>query len=61
VGTGVLGGYTTYSTFAVETAKLLGGGAVLIGVGYAVASVVLGLAAALGGTVLAARLPWAAR
>ena len=57
VGTGVLGGYTTYSTFAVESVKLLGGGAVPVGLGYAVASVLLGLAAALGGTLLAGRLP----
>ena len=57
VGTGVLGGYTTYSTFAVESVKLLGGGAVLVGLGYALASVLLGLAAALAGTLLAARLP----
>ncbi len=56
VGTGVLGGYTTYSTFAVESVRLLGGGALLVGFGYALASVLLGLAAALGGTLLAARL-----
>jgi CrcB protein len=56
LGTGVLGGYTTYSTFAVEAVRLLGAGAVLIGIGYAIASVILGLAAALAGTLLAARL-----
>ena len=56
LGTGVLGGYTTYSTFAVEAVRLLGAGAVLIGIGYAIASVLLGLAAALAGTLLAARL-----
>lgn len=49
VGTGVLGGYTTYSTFSVETLTLLGSGAWLIGIGYAVASVTLGLAAAFAG------------
>jgi len=49
VGTGVLGGYTTYSTFSVETLNLLGAGAWLTGLGYAVASVVLGLAAAFAG------------
>jgi CrcB protein len=49
VGTGVLGGYTTYSTFAVETLQLLRSGAWLAGLGYAVASVLLGLAAAYTG------------
>lgn len=62
VGTGVLGGFTTYSTFAVETAHLLGAdpggahGAVLVGVGYAVGSVVLGVAAAWAGLALARRV-----
>ncbi len=46
LGTGVIGGYTTYSTFAVETARLVEGGAAGIGIGYAVLSVVLGVAAA---------------
>ena len=50
VGTGLLGGYTTYSTFSVETLQLLQAGAWLIGLAYAIASVLLGLIAAfLGG------------
>lgn len=56
LGTGVMGGYTTYSTFAVETVRLIGTGAVLAGFGYALGSVLLGLAAALAGTRLAVRL-----
>ena len=59
LGTGVMGGYTTYSTFAVETVRLLGlgGGAVFIGLGYALGSVVLGLAGAFAGMWVATR--WA--
>lgn len=46
VGTGALGGYTTYSTFAVETLQFLQGGAWLVGLGYALGSVVAGVLAA---------------
>ncbi len=48
VGTGVLGGFTTYSAFAVQTAILLGSSPVA-GIALAVVAVLLGLvAAALG-------------
>ena len=48
IGTGVLGGFTTYSAFAVQSADLFSG-APLVGIALAVAAVVLGLvAAALG-------------
>jgi CrcB protein len=50
---GVLGGYTTYSTFAVDVVRLVDGGAVASALGYVAASVlggagcvVLGLLAA---------------
>lgn len=49
LGTGVLGGFTTYSTFAVETVQRLGHGAAVVGVAYAVGSIVLGAAAAAAG------------
>ena len=56
VGTGFMGGYTTYSSFAVETFVLLDSGAWLVGVGYAVGSVVLGLTAAFAGARAVRRL-----
>ena len=46
VGTGALGGYTTYSTFAVEACGLLGAGRVWASTGYAVGTVLAGVAAA---------------
>lgn len=46
VGTGVLGGYTTYSSFMVEATLLGDTGHYLVAVGYVAASVLLGLAAA---------------
>ena len=53
-GTGVLGGYTTYSTCAVEVERLASGGHAALGAAYALGSVVLGVAAAVGGIALAA-------
>lgn len=51
-GTGMMGGFTTYSSFATDTATLLGTEPV-IAVGYGVVAVVLGLAAAALGSWLA--------
>ena len=55
-GTGVLGGFTTYSSFAVDTdgliaAQNLGGGVV-----YAVATIVIGALASIAGIALASAL-----
>lgn len=42
VGTGFMGGFTTYSALAVDSASLLGAGAVRAGLGYGLATVLLG-------------------
>lgn len=51
--TGLLGSYTTFSTLAVETRWLLVAGRPALAAGYAVASVLLGYAAAVAGVRLA--------
>lgn len=55
-GTGVIGGFTTYSTFGVESDLLLAGDHLGVGVGYGVGSIVLGALAALAGMALAGRV-----
>lgn len=57
LGTGVLGGYTTYSTLAFGSAALSSSGAVALGIAYAAATVVLGVICALAGIVLGRRFP----
>jgi CrcB protein len=49
LGTGVLGGYTTYSALAVETQQLLRDEHVALGLTYASATLAAGLLAALTG------------
>lgn len=55
LGTGFMGGLTTYSTFAVESQGLLDGGHVATGLAYAVGTVVAGLALAALGVAAARR------
>jgi len=55
LGTGVLGGFTTYSAFAVETDLLLRDGDQMIGLLYPVASVALGFVAAVVGLIVGRR------
>lgn len=55
-GTGVLGAFTTFSTFSTELDELLGRGAVDLAALYAGLSVGLGLLAAVAGRLLGARL-----
>lgn len=51
VGTGLLGGFTTYSAFMVETLQLGDTAGYLVAFGYVAASLVLGFMAAWAGTV----------
>ncbi len=56
LGTGMMGGFTTFSSFALEIERLLAGGEVGIAAGYAGASLALGLVACAVGMLLGARL-----
>jgi CrcB protein len=51
--TGVLGAYTTFSTFAYETVRLLQHGHFLTAAAYVAASLALGLIASIAGIALA--------
>ncbi len=52
LGTGVLGGFTTFSTLAVEVERSLAAGDGALGVAYGLVSVVVGVAAAALGLVV---------
>jgi CrcB protein len=56
LGTGLISGFTTYSTFAAETAALGTSGAILVSLGYALVSVTAGVLLAAAGMLLARRL-----
>lgn len=45
-GTGLCGGFTTYSTFATQVAELAGRGSAGIGIGYGLVTAILGVVAA---------------
>ena len=55
LGTGVLGGFTTFSSLALEAEALLSGGAPEQALAYVVVSLAGGFAACLAGILLAAR------
>jgi CrcB protein len=57
LGTGVLGGYTTFSTFTVDTVQLTDAGALGAAAGYVAASVIGGLLAAVAGLTLGRTRP----
>jgi len=52
LGAGVLGGFTTYSSLATDTALLLHGGSALDALVYAFGTVILGAAASWGGVAV---------
>jgi CrcB protein len=55
-GTGILGGYTTYSAFAVDTDGLFIAHDPTAGIGYAVATIVIGALASAAGIAAAAAI-----
>lgn len=57
LGTGVMGGFTTYSAFAVETDTFLRDDRLALALSYPAVTVLLGVAAALTGMTLARREP----
>ena len=56
VGTGLLGAFTTYSTFSLQTVTLVRDGRLGAAGAYVLASVVLGIGAAAAGLLLGALL-----
>ena len=56
LGTGVLGGFTTYSSFMVETATLARDGWYVLALGYDFVSLLIGFGAAYVGAVVVSRL-----
>lgn len=54
LGTGVMGGFTTYSALASDTAHLVGGGSVGAGLAYGIGTVLIGAVATWAGIALAA-------
>lgn len=54
--TGVLGGFTTFSAFSLESVRMIENGQFAAAAGYATASVILSLLACMGGLALARNL-----
>ncbi len=57
VGTGALGGFTTFSSLALEIERLLTDGMVAIACGYAAVTVTAGILAVVAGIAVASKLP----
>jgi CrcB protein len=56
LATGILGGFTTFSAFSLETALLWERGRILAGAGYVMTSLVISVAAVFAGLALAGRM-----
>lgn len=56
LGVGVLGGFTTFSAFGVETASMVNGGRPTAAIAYALASVIAGVIAAGAGAFIATQV-----
>lgn len=54
LGTGVMGGFTTYSALALDSARLIGSGSIGAGTAYGIGTVIVGAAATWAGIALAA-------
>jgi len=52
VGTGLCGGFTTYSAFAMENVSLIHGGSIIIATSYIAASLLGGMLAAAAGVAI---------
>ncbi|WP_457029100.1 fluoride efflux transporter FluC [Kitasatospora sp. P5_F3] len=57
LGTGVLGGFTTFSTYAVDVHRLVTGGEPAVALAYLGGTLVTALAAVWAGSAVARRLP----
>jgi CrcB protein len=55
IGTGVMGGFTTFSSLALEVEKLFDAGRTWLALTYGLGSVVVGFVVCLGGVVLSSR------